>query len=170
MSAVAEALAAQAAAPPPPKRDLPIVQRFGMPELNDRIGWLLGRLRPLLPHLQDVQITSWLRGMIDSNEYCFICTKNAVACAMIVRDQFVQHPWGRQRFVFFKDAEKGEGKFSEEHKQEAVDLYAHMKQWCRHQGCAQLELNTKTSDLSRPEMKAQIGKISISEVLLVSVV
>jgi len=57
------------------------VRRFGLPDLQTHGLWLYEKLKKRFPHVAQSDLTAWIRGAIETNQFFFICTDRAVGMA-----------------------------------------------------------------------------------------
>lgn len=128
------------------------VRRFGLPDLADQGRWLVERLRARYLHLQDKQIMGWMRGLIDSPESFFVCTRNAVAMAQIEHPTLSPVPTVVERFVLCRDPK------NEDCLAEAAMLYDEIKGWANRLGAAEIRV-LELSDVPEPVVKERMGRV-----------
>ena len=128
------------------------VSGVDLPQLADRINWMLGRLRDRFPGYQDPHIINWLRTMSGTNgisNYRFVCTKHAVALSEYRSEALTVKPTVIDHFVLIEEgADVSEGEA----------LYDDMKRWALGIGAAEIRINPK-SDVPIEQIEDRIGKI-----------
>lgn len=134
------------------------VSGVDLPQIADRITWILGRLRDRFPGYQDVHIINWLRTMSGTNgisNYRFTCTKHAVALFEHRTETMTITPLIVEHFCLIEEgADVSEGEA----------LYADMKRWAVSIGATEVRLNPK-SDVPRDLIEGQLGRIVKREVM-----
>lgn len=128
------------------------VSGVDLPQLTDRITWILGRLRDRFPGYQDTHIINWLRTMSGTNgvsNYRFVCTKHAVALSEYRNEHLTVQPTIIDHFVLVEEgADISEGEA----------LYDDMKRWAMSIGAKEIRVNQK-SDVPLEQIEDRIGKI-----------
>jgi hypothetical protein len=134
------------------------VSGVDMPQLTDRITWILGRLRDRFPGYQDTHIINWLRTMSGTNgvsNYRFVCTKHAVALSEYRTEHLTVKPTVIDHFVLIEEgADVSEGEA----------LYDDMKRWALSIGANEIRVNPK-SDVPIEQIEDRIGKITERRVM-----
>ena len=128
------------------------VSSVDMPQLADRVTWMLERLRDRFPGYQDTHIINWLRTMSGTNgisNYRFVCTKHAVALSEYRNEHLTVKPIVIDHFVLVEEgADISEGEA----------LYDDMKRWAMGLGASEIRINLK-SDVPTEQIEDRIGKI-----------
>lgn len=128
------------------------VSGVDLPQLTDRITWILERLRDRFPGYQDSHIINWLRTMSGTNgisNYRFVCTKHAVALSEYRNEHLTVKPTVIDHFVLVEEgADISEGEA----------LYDDMKRWALSIGASEIRINPK-SDVPLDQIEDRIGKI-----------
>jgi hypothetical protein len=137
-------------------------RRFVLPDWTDTRNWLLPRLKVKWPHLQDNQVDGWIRSIIDSPEFMFIRTGNAVACAQMVRDTLSPVPEAVEKFVLAKDREEAE------HIRECLYLYGDLIRWAQNIGARDMTVEQFT-DVPHPVIAQRLGRVFTRETVFVRV-
>src|SRR5712672_4228096 len=96
------------------------IARFALPDLDVWGVHLMERLLSRFPHLNDRMFIGWLKGCMDSNEFLFIRSANAVALAMIVRSPLQPTADVQEVFVLTR------GKGCED---EGLAMYDEFRRW-----------------------------------------
>ena len=137
-------------------------RRFILPDWTDTQNWLLPRLKVKLPHLQDIQIHGWIRSITDAQEFMFIRTENAVACAQMVKDVMSSAPEVIERFVLAKDrTQPGQV-------EECQHLYADLFRWAQNVGARDMTIEQFT-DVKHEDLATQFGRVFERETKFVRV-
>lgn len=138
------------------------VSGVDLPQIADRITWILSRVRDRFPGYQDTHIINWLRTMSGTNgtsNYRFICTKHAVALFEHRTEAMTIAPFIIDHFCLIEEgADVSEGEA----------LYADMKRWANSIGAHEVRVNPK-SDVPRDLIEGQLGKIVERKVLYAKV-
>lgn len=127
------------------------VNRFQMPDMNDKGIWMTQKFRAKWPERQDRFFVSWLGGLMGSNEYYFIHTKNAVALAARIQEGLSSTPSVRVWFVLAKDVQ------NKDHLEEAADLYEAIAQWSSNIGASRIIDLDKFTDVPKPMIQDRLG-------------
>lgn len=123
-----------------------VARRFGLPDLNDCAGWLVPRLSKSWPQLQQITIFGWFRGIIDSPEYLFVRTDNAVSLSQRINERLSPNPIVKEHFTFPKN---------QSHLDEAAFLYTEIKQWAFRLGASEVLLQHYYDEKEFPEEAAK---------------
>ena len=108
----------------PPRDPLP-VRRFELADLARHGGWLMERLLKAYHELSPRELNGWLRGIIYSNEFNFLCQPNSVALAQVVHTTtMTPKPVIYERFVFAE---------SPEFIEQAAAFYVEFERWAKNQ-------------------------------------
>ena len=137
-------------------------RRFILPDWTDTQNWLLPRLKVKLPHLQDIQIHGWIRSITDAQEFMFIRTENAVACAQMVKDVMSSAPEVIERFVLAKD------RTEPRQVEECQHLYADLFRWAQNVGARDMTIEQFT-DVKHEDLATQFGRVFERETKFVRV-
>ncbi len=137
-------------------------RRFILPDWTDTQNWLLPRLKVKLPHLQDIQIHGWIRSITDAQEFMFIRTENAVACAQMVKDVLSSAPEVIERFVLAKD------RTEPSQVEECQHLYADLFRWAQNVGARDMTIEQFT-DVKHEDLATQFGRVFERETKFVRV-
>jgi hypothetical protein len=128
---------------------LPAVRRFEIADLNKHGGWIMKRLQQARPTLSDVQIMSWLKGVIYSQEFMFLYQEHGCGLAQTVREETLEgKPVVRERFVF---AEEG-------YAEQAAEFYTSFLQWAKNQGVTTMLVEEMT-DVPHDLIKEKLGRL-----------
>lgn len=136
----------ESTAPSPPVK----LWRFVFPDLSDMGFWVLERLRKRYPHINDQNFVGWLRSYMESPEFLFIRSQDAVGLArracdpLNAADVFVE-----EVFVW---ARKGTAAH------ECMAIYDEMARWGRGFGATEFVVD-KSSDLDRDSLKGAFGRV-----------
>jgi len=137
-------------------------RRFILPDWTDTQSWLLPRLKVKLPHLQDIQIHGWIRSITDAQEFMFIRTENAVACAQMTKDVMSSAPEVIERFVLAKDrTEPGQV-------EECLHLYGDLVRWAQNVGARDMTIEQFT-DVTHEALAGRLGRTFSRETVFVRV-
>jgi hypothetical protein len=143
VSAVAALKEPEQEAPPPN------IRRFSMGDLSTHGAWLLKRLLNAYPQLNEKYVAGWLRGMLDSNEYLFICTESAVALFQTLSVHSLENkPWIWERFVFCKEGYVMDG----------AECYKRCHEWAKSMGVEQIIVE-QLSDVPHEVIKEALGRL-----------
>lgn len=137
-------------------------RRFGLADLSEMGAWLLWRLKDRYPHLDERNLAGWLRGMIDSNEYLFVRTRNAVALAQIQHRALDPLPIVDELFVLAKGRDS-DGVVEKGALAEAAELYGEFLRWARSLGATEIAIERYT-DVPRDQIKERLGRVWVREV------
>lgn len=137
-------------------------RRFCLPDWTDTQGWLLPRLKVKLPHLQDIQIHGWIRSITDAQEFMFIRTENAVACAQMTKDVMSSAPEVIERFVLAKD------RTEPSQVEECLHLYGDLIRWAQNVGARDMTIEQFT-DVTHESLAARLGRTFSRETVFVRV-
>src|SRR5262245_649583 len=104
------------------------LRRFELPDL-DRHPWILDRLLKAFPHLGQVQLIGWLRGILYQPEFHFVFQPNACGLAQVTREHtLVQAPILTERFVWAANPQ------DKQHVAEAAEIYGAFKKFAKDKG------------------------------------
>ena len=123
--------------------------KFNAPDLSDMGLWMLNRLSQKAPHLNDRNFVGWLRNCMESNEFMFIRSQNAVGLAQRVSDVFDPVPRVVELFVWVRDREK---------MGEAATIYAEFQRWAVSLGSKEMLIERDT-DAPLEMLKAHFGTL-----------
>lgn len=137
-------------------------RRFCLPDWTDTQSWLLPRLKVKLPHLQDIQIHGWIRSITDAQEFMFIRTENAVACAQMSKDVMSSAPEVIERFVLAKD------RTEPAQVDECLHLYGDLVRWAQNVGARDMTIEQFT-DVGHDALAARLGRTFSRETVFVRV-
>jgi hypothetical protein len=134
------------------------VSGVDLPQLADRINWIVSRIRDRFPGYQDSHIFNWLRTMSGTNgvsNYRFVCTKHAVSLSEYRSEHLTIKPTIIDHFVLIEEgADVSEGEA----------LYDDMKRWALSLGASEIRINPK-SDVPIEQIEDRIGKITERKVM-----
>lgn len=125
------------------------VMRFALPDLDVWGVYLMERLRTRFPHLNDRMFVGWLKGCMESNEFLFIRTANAVALAQIVRSPLQPLADVQEVFVLVraKDCED-----------EGLAMYDEFRRWAERMGARDLLVDQFT-DVPKDAIQRRLGRL-----------
>lgn len=156
-------VAAEEAAPKAPRKPVE-VRRFCLPDIEPFGAWMVARLRERWSYLTDRTMVSFVRGAMDSNQYFFVRTDDAIGMAILDHEPMTATPFAREVFVLMRDVEDSQ------QAREVMAIYAQMRNWAKAQSCDRLEVENFT-DASRELIKAATGnRVMIKESSFVKVV
>lgn len=131
-----------------PRLDLDVpIRRFDTADLSSHGKWLVPKLLKVYPHLRDVDIAGWLRGVIENNSFLFLHSANAAGCFQLLREDLAPSHIVRERFVIVAD---------EKHVDEGAAMYAAAVQWGRHCSATAMEVEHAT-DVPHDKIRAAMG-------------
>lgn len=127
-------------------------RRLQVPDLERHGNWIIERLRQAFPYRNERELLGWLRGVIDSNDYCFLYQEHGVALATRVRN----HPLEQRAHVqeIFCFARPG-------HEASAAAFYDDFKRWAKFSDIQVLVLSDLT-DIPMDIIKDRLGLNRIS--------
>ncbi len=120
--------------------------RFGLPDLEDMGAWLVERLKGRWGAVSDKNIAAFLRGVMESNEFLFVRTKNAVALAQAAHKPLEAVPFVEEIFVLVRNDAFEEG----------AQLYGAIRNWGESHGASRIEVGNM-SDVEPEDVAAQFG-------------
>ncbi len=100
------------------------VSRFTMTDFPAYAPWLFARLKEEWPNLTEQMIAGWLRGRMESNEFCVVKTALAVGLAELVHRPLATEADVMVVFVYPQDD-------SQEASLEAAAIYRQFAQWAK---------------------------------------
>ena len=138
-------------------------RRFSIVDLSDVGVWLLNRLKPQFPHLDQRNFTGWIRSCIESNDFLFIRTNGAVALAEIINRPLLGMRVVEEVFALSLSQDKAfapEDKCLEDDDLSAhgMALYGEIKNWAVNQGAALVRVDN-FSDFDLDVMRLSMGKV-----------
>lgn len=142
------------------------VRRFVFPDIADIGPWMLDRLRPKFPTLQDRNLHGWLRGAIDSSEYMFLKTPNAVGLAQRVNETMAESPVVIERFVLLAAASKEK---QSERIAEGMAIYEEFFRWSANVCATELRV-LQISDVPPKALIDRFRRLEIREQRFISLV
>lgn len=129
---------------------LPVtIARFALPDLDIWGVYLMERLLSRFPHLNDRMFIGWLKGCMDSNEFLFIRSANAVALAQIVRSPLQPMADVQEVFVLVR------GKGAEA---EGLAMYDEFRRWAERMGARDLLVDIFT-DMPKDAIQRRLGRL-----------
>jgi hypothetical protein len=145
-----------ATAPPAPVVEIPKptvpppvdIRRFGPADMQQFGNWLIARLRVRYAHINDRMLFGWLTGIINSNEYLFLMTPNAVGLAMLSNPPLDAHPIVTEVFVL---------SMHENTISEAAHLYGRFREWAESMGASQIIVG-RMSDVPLDLIESGLGR------------
>jgi len=143
---------------PRPETQVPVVSRFNMPDLLKRANWLVERLGTRFPHLNERSLIGFLRGCLESNDFNFVQTRNAVGLAQITRRPLDVQPIVEEVFVLTYGDAIGEG----------AAIYDEFRRWASVIGATEVIVDRFT-DVPRETIKNTLGRLLSRETIFVKV-
>lgn len=132
-------------------------RRFDLPDINRHGPWLIPRFEREFPHFNHIQVLSFLRSVLYSNEFMFLFQPHGAALAQVMNEQTLQpEPVVWERFVFLEDAK------DPYHIAEGVEFYKEFARWTRQKQSASLVVD-QHSDVPRDEIRKKLGRLSVQE-------
>lgn len=133
------------------KRDEPppVASRMTSPLLRDWAEFLFERLKGRFPHLSQGMFFGWLNSCLESNEFIFVQSTNAVGMAQLVRSPL--QPQNDVQEVFVLTRGKG-------YDDEALAIYDAFRRWAEHIGARDLMVDIFT-DLERDLIQRGLGRL-----------
>lgn len=129
------------------------VHRFDLGDI-DRMGmWLVKRIREMFKDADDRTVIGWMRSCIQSNEYMFLCSEDAVGLAVMLREPLHRQPIVDEIFVVVRNGATHEG----------VAIYREIKRWAGAVGARRCQVRVE-GDVPRDMIKTVFGMIYIYEV------
>lgn len=129
------------------------IRRFGVADLSQHGGWILKRLQPLYPDVQETYIGGWMRGLIADNEHLFLYQKHAVALAQVVNTPGLRPgKMIQERFVWTED------KTDKEQLEYAADFYGHFVEWGRGLRAERI-ICCENTDVPKSLIEARVGRL-----------
>lgn len=125
------------------------IARFALPDLDVWGVYLMERLLSRFPHLNDRMFIGWLKGCMESNEFLFIRSVNAVALAMIVRSPLQPTADVQEVFVLTR------GSGCED---EALAMYDEFRRWAERMGARDLLVDIFT-DVGKDAIQRRLGRL-----------
>ena len=122
--------------------------RVSMPDLDAWGPWLLKRLKHRFPHLSDRMFHGWLRGCMESNEFLFVRSTNAIGLAQVVRSPLQPMADVMEVFVLLKEEQIAEG----------VAIYDEFRRWTLNMGARDLIVDNFT-DVPKEVIQANLGRL-----------
>lgn len=131
------------------------IRRFDIPDL-DRYGhWFVPRLLKAYPHLNERSLVGWLRTIVYSNEFMFLCQDHSVALAQCMAAHTLSpKPVIEERFVFVENSD------NKEQLAAASGFYDHFARWAKHHG-AEVVTIMEMSDV--PQELLKLGRVFIRQ-------
>ena len=125
------------------------LRRFALPDLSTHGTWLLPRLTPSFPHLNDRFILGWIRNLLYDNANLFLYQDHSVALFQLTSVySLAPKPEIIERFVFCQDGFQTEG----------GAFYAEVARWAKPQGIEKIWVE-EMSDVPHEVIKENIGRI-----------
>ena len=139
----------------PQKKPIPdiICRRFNLPDMSEMGLWLFKRLESRYPTAPDSTFSGWLRGAMESNEYHFVRTDNAVGLAQIYRLPLDPQAHLTEVFVLVKDQDA---------LPEGAEIYRAFKRWGESMGADEIIVERQT-DVPREMIREALGKVWVRE-------
>ena len=136
-----------------PKRDASALRRFELGDLSRHGGWLMARLTAAFPRITSREMQGWLRGIVYSNEFCFLYQDNSVGLAQVVRTfTLTPKPVVQERFVFVED------KDNPEHVEQAANFDEEFGRWAKNKDCETI-LVEELTDVPHELIKDRLGRL-----------
>jgi len=136
--------------------ELPAIRRFDLADLSTYGPWLLPRLVAAL-ELPEQRVGGWLRSMIDSQEFLFLCQPHSVALAELQRaNGLADKPIVRERFVMAENPD------DLTHVKEAAGFYDEFRRWAKNVG-AEILIVEEFSNVPHDLIKEKLGRIFTRE-------
>ena len=143
---------------PPSARGVDVeIRRFELPDMDRHATWFMPRFVKEFPHLNDRQAIGFLRGVLYSNEFCFLYQDHGVALAQTVNAHTLQYePIIWERFVWVEDSS------NQKQLEAASHFYTHFGTWAKRQGIKIVHVDEKT-DVPLDLIQARLGKVNVTE-------
>jgi len=122
------------------------LHRFALPDLEDMGAWLVERLKGRWGAVSDKNIAAFLRGVMESNEFLFVRTRNAVALAQAAHKPLEAVPFVEEIFVLVRNDAVEEG----------VQLYGAIRNWGESHGASRIEVGNMT-DVEPEDVASAFG-------------
>jgi hypothetical protein len=122
-------------------------KRFYLPDLQTKGTWLLGRLKEFYKNSSEIELLSWLRGVMTSDQFLFVHTENAIGLAQITREALSAKPKVKELFVLCA---------SEDDYEQGAYLYSVLRDWAAAVGASEFIVETFT-DVPRDMIKLRAG-------------
>lgn len=133
-----------------PQPYLPVtITRFALPDLDAWGVYLMERLLSRFPHLNDRMFIGWLKGCMESNEFLFIRSANAVALAQIVRSPLQPMADVQEVFVLTRGAGATD---------EGLAMYDEFRRWAERMGARDLLVDIFT-DVPKEAIQRRLGRL-----------
>lgn len=137
----------------------PNLRRFALGDLTTHGAWIMKRLQTAYPHFNEKYLAGWLRGMINSNEYLFICSDNCVALFQMLSVHSLEpKPWVWERFVFVKEGYEKDG----------IECYKRAYDWAKSMGVERVVVEQLT-DVHHELIKEPMGRLFTQQLIFARV-
>lgn len=124
-------------------------RRLQVPDLERHGNWIMERLRRVFPYRSERELLGWLRGVIDSNDYCFLYQEHGVALATRVRNHpLEQRAHVQEIFCFCRPG----------HEASVATFYDDFKRWAQFSDVQVIVLSDLT-DIPAEMIKARLGRL-----------
>ncbi len=116
--------------------------------------WFMPRFLSEFPHLNERSAIGFLRGIIYSNEFLFLCQEHSVALAQLMLSGGLgPDPIVWERFVWVEDPTDAS------QLQAAAFFYPRIVKWAKSMGCSVVHVEERT-DVPHELIRGQVGKVS----------
>lgn len=128
--------------------------RFFLPDFSELGVWLIGRLKQKHPTMTDAGLMSWLRSLIQSQDYLFIRRGSAVLLAQQIREGVDAGIIVKVLFSFCQSGNEQDGAY----------LFDDLHRWATGLGAREVMIGDN-NDISQTLIEEVLGKIQKRTVL-----
>lgn len=129
------------------------IRRFSEADLSEHGGWIMARLMARYPQKNERALATFLRGVINSNEYLFLYQEHAVALAQQIRTFDLEaEPIVQERFVWAEDPENAL------HQACAAAFYDEFLRWAASMQITKIVVEEMT-DVPHEKIKEKLGRL-----------
>jgi len=123
--------------------------RFSLADFSRHGGWMIPRLTTALD-MHELHVAGWLRSLLESKEYLFLCQDHGVALAELTYSGGIANKAAvRERFVLAE---------SEKYQREASGFYDEFARWAKTLGADMLIVEEQT-DVPHDLIKERLGRL-----------